>query len=647
MCNNNPKLTQSIVEHTPRAMIAMILVSFVYIGIFFKFVPLAYLLAWLVFQVLLGLYRLYNAKMLKISLEQKDDIQRNKHEALFLVSNIFQALSWTMASILSVLYAPPPFEIVTFTLIIGIITAGLLSMSSLYKAFLVFFFLMLIPQIAIMLYYGDHQHIGLVVLSLIFIPATLLLSRAIYTTRLNAIESHDALEESQLLTKNILSTLPDITWLKDTNGVYIFCNPEFERICEAKESDIVGKTDYDLFDKELADSFSQQDRNIIEVDKPIVNHEWITKVGDGRRLLFETTKTLLKNASGEVIGVLGIGHNITKRHEAELFTQKYTKVLKMIATGVKASKIYDEIALMYEARHPGMRCSLLELEDGKLLHGGAPSMPKEYCHAVHGLENGPEVGSCGTSTYLGERTLVEDIDTDPKWAAIKHLALPHGMRSCWSEPIKNSSGKVLGAFGMYYDYPGLPNDKESEDLLSAARLAGIIMGREHAQKRIEMLAYTDELTQVSNRRYFFDIAQSIILVTSREKKSLSLLMLDIDYFKNVNDTYGHQIGDFILISFVKEIKKLMRKSDMFARVGGEEFAILLNDTSIKGARVIAQKICTLIEDKEFVYEDKVIRITTSIGTSQLDEKNDSIEKLYKQADKQLYEAKNTGRNRVC
>ena len=647
MCNNNPKLTQSIVEHTPRAMIAMILVSFVYIGIFFKFVPLVYLLVWFAYQVLLALYRLYNAKMLKVSLERKDDIQRNKHEALFLVSNIFQALSWTVASILSVLYAPPPFEIVTFTLIVGIITAGLLSMSSLYKAFLVFFFSMLIPQIFIMLYYGDHQHIGLVVLALIFIPATLLLSRAIYTSRLTAIESHDALEESQLLTKNILSTLPDITWLKDTNGVFIFCNPEFERIFQAKESDIVGKTDYDLFDKELADSFRQLDRNVIETEKSIVNHEWVTKAGDGCQVLYETTKTPLKNTSGKTIGVLGIGHDITKRHEAERFTQKYTKVLKMIATGVKASKIYDEIALMYEARHPGMRCSLLELEDGRLLHGGAPSMPKEYCDAVHELKNGPEVGSCGTSTYLGVRTLVEDIDTDPKWAAIKHLALPHGMRSCWSEPIKNSSGKVLGAFGMYYDYPGLPNDEESEDLLSAARLAGIVMGREHAQKRIKMLAYTDELTQVSNRRYFFDIAQNIILMTAREKKSLSLLMLDIDYFKNVNDTYGHQIGDFILISFVQEVKKIMRKSDMFARVGGEEFAILLNDTSIEGARIIAQKICTLIENKKFVYEDKVISITTSIGISQLDEKNDSIEKLYKQADKQLYQAKNTGRNRVC
>ena len=73
------------------------------------------------------------------------------------------------------------------------------------------------------------------------------------------------------------------------------------------------------------------------------------------------------------------------------------------------------------------------------MHGGAPSMPKEYCDTINGLENGPDVGSCGTSTYIGKRVLVENIETDPKWKDIKHVALPHGMRCCWSEPIKNSS----------------------------------------------------------------------------------------------------------------------------------------------------------------------------------------------------------------
>lgn len=173
--------------------------------------------------------------------------------------------------------------------------------------------------------------------------------------------------------------------------------------------------------------------------------------------------------------------------QSESFVCKRSEILKMIAKGTSATKIYDAIALLYESRHPGLRCSMLELEGNKLMHGGAPSLPKDYCDAVHGLENGPSVGSCGTSTYTGIRVLVEDITTDPKWEKLKDIALPHGMRSCWSEPIKDAQGKVLGAFGMYYDHPALPNAHELADLEEASRLAGIVMEREHQESLLEKL----------------------------------------------------------------------------------------------------------------------------------------------------------------
>ena len=170
----------------------------------------------------------------------------------------------------------------------------------------------------------------------------------------------------------------------------------------------------------------------------------------------------------------------------------------MTAVGEPAEGIYDAIAHLYESRYPGMRCSMLILEGNRLMHGGAPSMPREYCDAVNGLQNGPSVGSCGTSTFFGERVLVENIETDPKWEKIKHVALPHGMRCCWSEPIKSISGKVLGAFGMYYNHPALPNEKESSDLKSAAMLAGIVMERDYTEK--ELNQYKNNLEELVSQR---------------------------------------------------------------------------------------------------------------------------------------------------
>jgi len=187
---------------------------------------------------------------------------------------------------------------------------------------------------------------------------------------------------------------------------------------------------------------------------------------DGREV-FVLSRAFLVNreSDGKAVRLVGTHVDITERKKVDLFNAKNLEILQMIAIGNPASDIYDAIALMYEARHSGLRCSMLELHGNKLMHGGAPSLPKEYCDDVNGLEYGPNVGSCGTSTYTGKRVVVENIETDPKWAKIKHVALPHGMRSCWSEPIKNSSGKVLGAFGMYYNYPALPNKEEKKTTL--------------------------------------------------------------------------------------------------------------------------------------------------------------------------------------
>jgi len=185
---------------------------------------------------------------------------------------------------------------------------------------------------------------------------------------------------------------------------------------------------------------------------------------------------------------------VNEHKNTEEFILKTSDILRMIATRKPARNIYDAIALLYESRHPGLRCSMLILEGNKLMHGGAPSLPKEYCDAVNGLQNGPDVGSCGTSTYTGKRVLVENIETDPKWKDIKHIALPHGMRCCWSEPIKNSSKEVLGAFGMYYNHPALPNEDELSDLGSAARLAGIVMERDKSE--IELNQYRQGLEEL-------------------------------------------------------------------------------------------------------------------------------------------------------
>ncbi|MET0052419.1 MAG: PAS domain S-box protein [Candidatus Thiodiazotropha sp.] len=146
----------------------------------------------------------------------------------------------------------------------------------------------------------------------------------------------DLTRERDIL-KLLVRTLPDLVWLKDADGVYLACNPEFERFFGATEAQIVGKTDYDFVDRGLADFFRDHDRQALAIDVPTKNEEWITFAEDGSRALLETTKTRMVDEAGRVVGVLGIGHDITDRKRIEQAlresSQRYDAVLSTTKDG--------------------------------------------------------------------------------------------------------------------------------------------------------------------------------------------------------------------------------------------------------------------------------------------------------------------------
>ena len=164
---------------------------------------------------------------------------------------------------------------------------------------------------------------------------------------------------------------------------------------------------------------------------------------------------------------------------------------------------------------------------------------------------------------------------------------------------------------------------------------------------IRQLSLTDPLTGIANRRSFFEVSKQCLKLIPKTNKSISIMIIDIDLFKKVNDTYGHLIGDEILKFLVKNIKKCIRKSDVFARFGGEEFIILLPNTNIEDALTISEKIRIYIESKHYHDENNNISITVSIGVTEADNKKDEkLSQIINRADKALYIAKENGRNKV-
>ncbi len=167
-----------------------------------------------------------------------------------------------------------------------------------------------------------------------------------------------------------------------------------------------------------------------------------------------------------------------------------------------------------------------------------------------------------------------------------------------------------------------------------------ITKQETYKHSLEVLTTVDPLTEIGNRRYYEQKLQDELVRADRYKHPLSLIMFDIDFFKKVNDTYGHDVGDIVLKEYSALIKSLIRTEDIFCRIGGEEFMLILPDTDLKASHAIAEKLRKAVE----LFDSKV-QVTMSFGLVQY-EKNEKSHEIYKRVDTALYQAKNSGRNRV-
>ena len=165
-------------------------------------------------------------------------------------------------------------------------------------------------------------------------------------------------------------------------------------------------------------------------------------------------------------------------------------------------------------------------------------------------------------------------------------------------------------------------------------------------EKLKDLPARDSLTGVLNRGSFFETAQHLLILSQRQKSTASFVLMDLDHFKIVNDTYGHFIGDKVLIHFTKTIHDFLRKSDLFGRVGGEEFAIFLPDTGSDVAFKLAEKIRKVISDSTLEIDGIAVNYTVSLGIESSDPTDASIIELFKRADVKLYGAKDKGRDHV-
>lgn len=523
----------------------------------------------------------------------------------------------------------------------------------------------------------------------------------------------------------LINTIPDLIWLKDSEGTYLACNEMFERLYNAKESEILGKNDFDFVDAELAQFFRRHDQAAIEAGGSCLNEEFL-KFGDGSYAgYFETIKTPMKDAEGKVLGVIGVARDMSERkrknEEAEqiqglahigtwewdiaqdIFTGS-TEAYKIFGidsnSKIKFKDVIEHFAPQDREKvtHQLFDASKKDKNIGSLYRvfdvNNGYKWIKTHTEFFYDKEHNP-IKAMGIFQDLTEQIEYENtiLRKDKDLGSVQRLAKIGSWRIDIESNVLEWSDETYRIFGIPKETPLTygtflksihPDDLEKVNNAWQAALRGnnyeiehriLVDGevrwvKEHArlesdtfgelssgigmvqditeqklyQERLETLANYDSLTGLASRAFLISYLQSSIEHAKRNKTQIALLMFDLDRFKDINDSYGHAAGDELLCHIANHFSSRLREGDLVSRIGGDEFAIVLENLSHpEDAGRLAKEMINNLALEYKLSAGALIHVGISVGIALYPDNGHNASDLLQHSDAALYKSKADGR----
>ncbi|MGR9074347.1 MAG: bifunctional diguanylate cyclase/phosphodiesterase [Gammaproteobacteria bacterium] len=320
------------------------------------------------------------------------------------------------------------------------------------------------------------------------------------------------------------------------------------------------------------------------------------------------------------------------------------EILEMAVSGIDNLLVLDRLCLAMEKIVPDSRASIMVLDETNsyLDVKSAPSMPDAAINVLSRLVPGPKSGSCGSSVYSNQPQYVYNTFLDPRYKRLKRFVRDFGIASSWSFPIRMAQDCPLGAFTLFSTKKRPPSEFHKCLLTTAAHLAGLIIRRGSEEISLWHMAHHDHLTNLPNRTLFHLRLNDAIARAERKKHKLALLFLDLDRFKEINDSLGHEAGDLVLKTVAKRILSCIRQEDMLSRIGGDEFILLIEGiVDSLDIQFVAEKILSTVSIP-FNVQETALAISLSIGISIYPDNGKSPQVLQQNADTAMYQAKSLG-----
>jgi len=458
--------------------------------------------------------------------------------------------------------------------------------------------------------YVDFTDLSNLIGHLYKVVAYAMIYRALFVAGVRAPYRELARERSSL--QALLAAIPDPVWMKSAEGIYLACNNAFAQLAGRAQADVISLSDNDIFTAELADSFRKYDRIALNKGGRNTNEEWL-QLGNGEWHLFETSKIPTYLPDGSLEGILGVAHDITVRKRVE-------DELRLAAITFESQEgilIADANEVILRVNRALTKITGYSAEE---VIGKTPRM----------LESGQH----DEAFYAAmTRTL---LDTD-SWQG-----------ETWN---RRKNGEIYPAWMTITTV----KQGSDEQTYYVAHLTDITE-RKAAAEQIQYLSLYDTLTQLPNRKLMISRLENAVSESIQQGIQGALLLIDLDGFKTLNDTAGHEVGDQLLVAMGARLRQYVSLSDNAARIGGDEFAVILEGLASGEAGAVqaearASEILAHL-GKPYPLQQRSggqqsYQCTLSIGIALFGPALDSVEELLKRADTAMHQAKAAGRNRLC
>ncbi len=416
-------------------------------------------------------------------------------------------------------------------------------------------------------------------------------------------------EETLNVYKRLITSTPDMISLVDKEYRYRMVNDAYLKTFDKQREDIENKHVRDLLGEDFFETVSKPNLDSAFAGETVHSDSSLNMPNKGS-LTISTTYHPVKSEQESIDYVSITARDVTEIKQSQTALQEFSDRLALATDAgmigiweydvTAGTLIWDDIMMQLYRIDPAQFNGSYEDWRGRV-------HPEDMVEA--------------------ETTLLEAIENKSQLSDEFRIVWPNGqVRYIKMDALMQSGkdGKVKRVTGV------------NQDVTETRRL----------EEKLRRLATTDSLTGATNRRHFTSRGEEEIARSKRYETPITMLTLDIDHFKRVNDTYGHPVGDEVLKSLVTICRATLRTTDIFSRMGGEEFSALLPETTLEDAIKTAERLRKAVEASRVMAEDEVIKYTISLGVSELRAADTSLEGLMRRADRALYMAKDAGRNRI-